>query len=627
MPNDTRLNIIRNVLGIVLSIFMVVWIVILFLDKTGGKIFLNIPLFSNNHASSNPTSTDINTIDETIPLLPIEEIIEKRNSTGINLSTGESAFDIPILDTHITSTPDILVPLDISDKKTSEISIHSTLTGTTSFLGKENTQRQTQEQIQQQKVTTKKQDNADILVISSIEKKIQEYEQKHSNPKNKAIKTLDISATTDNKNEQHLRKEHIKNLEQLYKEKKKNSDLKKLIQELVKNYEFNDARKYLESLSIDKNMLVHPQLYIYTYFNILDLYSVAKVDEFKRKLQTMQEYQLISDQDVNFYNGLLLIAEKKYAKANTTWKSVTDKKYTPLIHSIHTIQEKIAKKRDIPLYYQDALVGLEMLKNGYFSLAKYLATSSFEQNKKYILPYQVLAYSAFLTSDLHEAIEYFQKLTKIDPAKHNSYKYMMGISYYWLGDYPNAILHLSQLKNSPTLRTNVLRYLILGYKNIKDHKRTLEIYQELLAEKKLIDGDFVDFFTFIFVVPYEKTGKINIDEYSFELASSYIQSCKNNQHIDKNICLLGEIGLQVAKNQWTPELLDQLKKLVTVYNQNFTLQLLGDYYYYTNFHKAAKDYYLKATLMAKDLLEKEIIQKKLLLLSNDTGNDISNDEK
>lgn len=579
---------------------MGVWILTLFLDKLGG---IGIPKYFSR--SKNPVEIVPESEEQ---LWNILVVIDDENSEPLQTwtiflypNTGSES----ITSEKISSSPEVLIPLDFNSSDDSTPA-NITVTNPTNIS---NTSGQLL-----QSLPTDQQDTHS-LEISSLEKKIREYENRPTIVvKSEKKKLHSESRTESEKNEQYLRKQHIQNLEKLYKEKKRTSDLKKLIQELVKNYEFNDAWKYLQQTDIQKEQLVSPSLYIYTYFNSIDLVDAPVLEKFQTTLNDFTTNTLITEQEKRFYQWLVLILQKKYDQLSTQRENISDERYQGIISNVQKIQEKVKTKRDIPIYYQDSLIALEMLKSGYFSLAKELATQSLMKNEKYILPYQVLAYSNFLTNNLHEAISHFQQLTKIDPAKHNSYKYMMGISYYRLGDYTNAILHLSQLKNNTEFRTDVLRYLILGYKHIDDRKRMLSTYQELIIENHLIAGDFVDFFRSIFVIPYEETGKINIDSSTLQLSVSYLQSCQANKATDQDICLLGEVWIYAAQHQWDREIHKKLKKLLSAYNQNFTLQLLGDYYRYTNQYKIANEYYLKATLASESEQEKNIIQQKLLLL-------------
>ncbi len=64
----------------------------------------------------------------------------------------------------------------------------------------------------------------------------------------------------------------------------------------------------------------------------------------------------------------------------------------------------------------------------------------------------------------------------------------------------------------------------------------LEIYEELIAEKALLSQDFVNFFTDVFVLPYEKYGKIRLLPSVEQLAERYIQRCAVQS--DPEVCLL-----------------------------------------------------------------------------------------
>jgi len=65
------------------------------------------------------------------------------------------------------------------------------------------------------------------------------------------------------------------------------------------------------------------------------------------------------------------------------------------------------------------------MKNGYFSIAKKIALNALDQNDKYSLPYQVLAYTNFLTNNTEVAADYFLKLAEFDQANKDSYKFFI----------------------------------------------------------------------------------------------------------------------------------------------------------------------------------------------------------
>jgi lipopolysaccharide biosynthesis regulator YciM len=70
------------------------------------------------------------------------------------------------------------------------------------------------------------------------------------------------------------------------------------------------------------------------------------------------------------------------------------------------------------------------MKNGYFSLANKLAVGSALENPEYVLPYQVLAYSNFMTNDRDKAVDNFYDLVELDNENQDKYNFYIGASYY-----------------------------------------------------------------------------------------------------------------------------------------------------------------------------------------------------
>ena len=83
-------------------------------------------------------------------------------------------------------------------------------------------------------------------------------------------------------------------------------------------------------------------------------------------------------------------------------------------------------------------------------------------NKNYVLPYQVLAYSNFLTHNREAAKDYFLKLADFDASNAFLYKFLIGICYYRYADYDQSLLYLNQVTD-PGLQIDVYRYMLLSY--------------------------------------------------------------------------------------------------------------------------------------------------------------------
>jgi tetratricopeptide (TPR) repeat protein len=97
------------------------------------------------------------------------------------------------------------------------------------------------------------------------------------------------------------------------------------------------------------------------------------------------------------------------------------------------------------------------------------------------LPYQVLAYTNFLTHNWEAAKEYFIKLTTIDSKNTFLYKFLIGISYYRYGDYEQSILYLNQVTD-PGLTIDVCRYMLLSYIQGQDTTNMIRMFHNLLGQ-------------------------------------------------------------------------------------------------------------------------------------------------
>jgi tetratricopeptide (TPR) repeat protein len=84
------------------------------------------------------------------------------------------------------------------------------------------------------------------------------------------------------------------------------------------------------------------------------------------------------------------------------------------------------------------------------------------KDEEYILPYQILAYANFLSNNFDVSAEYFLKLADFDVANKENYLFLVGVSYYRMGEYDQAVLYLNQVKD-PLLLTDVYRYELLSY--------------------------------------------------------------------------------------------------------------------------------------------------------------------
>ena len=105
----------------------------------------------------------------------------------------------------------------------------------------------------------------------------------------------------------------------------------------------------------------------------------------------------------------------------------------------------------MPAYYQDGLIAHQLMNQGFFALAKKIVLPIVNEHPEYILPYQILANTDFSMGKRASAASYFSQLLKLDPQEKNLYLYMLGVCYYQIGKYSDAVLYLAQISDSRIL--------------------------------------------------------------------------------------------------------------------------------------------------------------------------------
>jgi|GEM_PF-457076 len=351
--------------------------------------------------------------------------------------------------------------------------------------------------------------------------------------------------------------EDIGILEVAYQKDKDMKIAKTLIEKLAQNYEFEKANQYLQELitNPDYDQSIDPNLHLYIAIHDPTIVSITDAQSIQRIIPIMDEYKnagLLAADDYNFYQGLIKIRYKDYKGARELFNGITSAKYKAAIQAITQAISTYNSSKAIPKYYQDALVSLALLKNGYFSIAKKLALETALEDNKYILPYQILAYTHFLTNNRETANDYFLKLADVDISNKDLYKFLIGISFYRSKEYDQSVLYLSQVDETG-LQTDAYRYLILSYGSLEDAKNMTDTRQKLLGQADMTGSDYYDYFYQAFYRPYSLGEKSTIYLQNPLLAEMYTSNCVATlTGTDTDICAYGKIGLDLAKNQLVP---------------------------------------------------------------------------
>lgn len=410
----------------------------------------------------------------------------------------------------------------------------------------------------------------------------------------------------------------IQSLSESYSKTNDQSILPWLVKKLVKNYQFDEAYNYFNMMST-ADQKSDPNLHLYLLLNQYTV-TISSPDSIQSVVPVLEQYKsewLLSDQEYKFYLSLTKIRYGRYDEASTLLASNTDPDLQSFIQSFKKAKSDFSNTKDVPSYYLDWLVSLSLMKNWYFSVAKKIALETLEKNNKYSLPYQVLAYTNFLTNNTEAAWDYFLKLSELDQSNQDSYKFLIWVSYFRANKYSESVLYLSQVDNDKLL-TDTYRYLILAYEKLWDNENTSRYQQKLLWQSDIDKVDFYTYFHQTSFEPYSQWKEFKLYNTNQQLYILFLQKCElsNFQSMEKDVCLYGKIWFDLAQNALDSTDEKEIIYLSKKYSKSILYQIIWDIKSKESDLDSANSYYSKALKSTKDSIEKEVIKSKIANLSN-----------
>jgi len=424
--------------------------------------------------------------------------------------------------------------------------------------------------------------------------------------------------------------EDINILEKIYKKNPKPEILRVLIEKLSQDYQFEKAKDYADLLIKTKTwfQMMDPYLYMYIALNHPEI-SILRASSIESIRPIIDEWRMrgvLSMDDYRFYQGLIQVWYGNYPDATILFKQISSPRYQPFLDQLEQIKANATTQEDIPPYYEEALIGLAMLKHGQFNIAKKISLNVLEQDDEYILPYQILAYSHFLTNNRNTAVEYLFKLSEFDHDNEVLYKFLIWVSYYRLDKNEQSVLYLSQIENDMMMKSfsepqksadakkllpDTYRYMILNYLKTEDSSRTMQIRQKMLWQPVLESSDFYTQFYNVLFLPFIQWSRYDLYAIDPQLINDYIQQCYERFPIEKqDVCIYGEAGYELL--QWESEQAkDKLLYLAKNYPTAYIFHTLGDYYYQVWQNEKAKRNYIKAISITDNTGEELVLKRKL----------------
>jgi hypothetical protein len=318
-----------------------------------------------------------------------------------------------------------------------------------------------------------------------------------------------------------------------------------ILQEYISTYQFLNAKQFIEKLTPKLLRDIDVHLALQSTFNTFSLSNTNIAKALQTIIDEYYQTAKLTKEEYNWYSGIIALLQKDYETFFQKSTSFQENQYTTFATKLQTLQTQITNQSDMPSYYFDALVAIELFNQGYFQPAKVLALSALKQNKNYILPYQILAYANFLTNSRDAAIEYLITLSTLEPASQQKYDFLIGIASYRNKKYAESVLKLSQVKDE-TYRLDAERYLALDYAALKQHSKLLSSREKILGYKELKKSDFYSYFYQALFVPYFKGEEPTLYTQNPSLTQKYLSRCSELfTGKERVICTYGKIGYQL----------------------------------------------------------------------------------
>lgn len=406
---------------------------------------------------------------------------------------------------------------------------------------------------------------------------------------------------------------NTKLLKELYIQNPTSELLQTLISVLLDQHRFDEAYTYVQEADRTYPESLDPYTHIYAAFHAPSI-SISQPGSIKVAEDIIEQYRtknLISADDYLFYQAMIKFWYNDLEAARILLQQITSPKYTPISKYIIETFDTLSKQKDIPAYYAQSMISLAVMKQGYYSIAKKLATATIIKDKNYILPYQILAHSHFMTHNRDTAIEYLLILKDLESKQAERYTFLIGVAHYRRGDYTQAILYLNQV-SAGWFIADAYRYMFLSYIQWWSYDRANATRQKLLGNSDISKNDFYSYFYEVFYAPI-RTGKAR-DMYANNpsIIQATIEQCLTILPSESHdICDYGNAWLALARGNM-PQAKQYLDTLIEKYNEPYLLHALGDYYIAMKDTALAYQYYQKALTMSNNTEEQAIISKKIL---------------
>ena len=412
-------------------------------------------------------------------------------------------------------------------------------------------------------------------------------------------------------------KEKIVLLEKLYAQNPTEEIKLLLINTYQLNHQYIQARKLFYTLTPEEKKKLPLASEFLIFLQSFSQSSASEYQHLKELFDIAVKQGYLSGEEVSYYQSALELSEGNYQKAKNLIAELVSPQYQDYKTSIMTAFKQYESLQDIPSYYQEGLIALQLMNHGFFGLAKKIALPLLNQYPSYILPYQVLANADFELGRRDSALVYFQQLLKLDYQQKNNYLYHLWVLSYEVGDYSQAVMFFSQITDQK-LTLDGDRYLVLSYLALQQEQKALISWQRLIGYTELQKSDFYTFFQEAFWKPYREWKSSSYLAKDPKLVKTYLAQCKKLlAEKDQVVCQYGELGYAMHTGKTKSDFFAQAHRRARLYQLAEFYQLQWEIFaekWHTNY---AQENYLQALKLVDSQSEREYLKSLILKLSSE----------
>ena len=408
-------------------------------------------------------------------------------------------------------------------------------------------------------------------------------------------------------------KEKIIILEQLYTQQKNLEVVQLLMDAYMLDNQYEKAKAFYNSLPTRIQSYLDQWILFKIWLNSFSQTSEVEYTSLKRLLGQYHQQGIFSDEEKLYYEVWFQLIDGNYDEAINKMQWLVGTKYHDFVVAIQSAIDQYNSLKDVPDYYKDGLIAYQLMNQWFLAGAKKVAIRLVNEHSDYILPYQILANVDFLTQRRDSASRYFHQLLELDPQEKSSYLYYLGICYYHLQDFSNAVLYLAQISDQDIMIDSD-RYLILSYIALWENTRVFWGWQRLLGYNTITPADYYSFFEEAFWKPYRRGESSSYLEKNGKLVQDYLTSCPLNlTGEDAQICTYGQLWLYAIENsELSPDLQLQLSRFARRYAKPEFFQYLGEVQLMKGDKSEASASFMRALWLTKDEIEKNHLKQRIL---------------